>query len=168
MLLSACAMRAQSRPQAAPQPTPEPVAGQIVTGTGLDIRSPYGFLQFGGNELTIGSFIEDPPKVRLASPAGKGLGSVSFNRIRPDGVQEEIVLISGVEAEDGPGTMGGQFQISVRRKLSDGDQAMRLAVVVTVAYSRTGEPEVYIAPSMGVFTQRPYVAPIGSDPEVLR
>lgn len=160
LVLSDCAVRAQG-PRMAP-PDAQPPASQVITGTGLDIRTPTGFLQFGGNELTVGSTVEDPPKVRLTTPAGKALGSVSFNRTRPDGVQEEIVLITGTEAEDAPGSMGGQFQIAVRRKLSDGDQAMRLAVVVTVAYSRTGEPEIYIAPAMGVFTQRPYMAPLGA------
>ena len=135
--------------------------GQVVTGTGLDIRTRIGFLQFDGNELTVGSTIADPPKVRLVAPEGQ-LGAVSFNRLRADGAQEEVVLLIGKEAEDAPGSLGGQFEIWLRRKYSDGDRAMRLAGVLTVGYSRSGDPEIYWSPSLGVFTQRPYMAPLSS------
>ncbi len=134
---------------------------QVLTGSGLDIRSEYGFLHFSGNELTVGSTIDDPPKVRLASPSG-ALGAVTFSRLRADGVQEEIVMLLAKEAEDAPGSLGGQFEVWVRRKFADGDQAMRLAGILTVGYSRSGEPEALWAPSLGVFTQRPYMAPLGS------
>lgn len=48
-----------------------------------------GFLLFDGNELTVGSKIGDPPKLRLTSPInsdGGGGGCVSYNASRQAGV----------------------------------------------------------------------------------
>ncbi len=135
---------------------------QVITGTGLDIRTSYGFLQFGGNELIVGSLINDPPKVRLATPQGGILGAVSFNRIRPDGIQEEVVAIIGKESEEDPGSYGGTFEVWVRRKFAMDEDGLRLAGVITVDFSRSGEPEVLWAPSLGKFTRPPYVAPLGT------
>jgi hypothetical protein len=87
---------------------------------------------------------------------------VSFNHLRTDGAQEEVALLIGKLAEDAPESLGGQIEVYVRRKWSDGDQAMRLAGVLTVSYTRSGEPEVHFAPLLGIFTQRPYMAPLGS------
>jgi hypothetical protein len=42
-----------------------------------------GFLGFEGNELTVGSKIDDPPKVRVTSPItthGGGGGVISFQQ----------------------------------------------------------------------------------------
>lgn len=58
----------------------------------------WGYVEFGFNELTIVSTVPDPPKVRQASPTGS-LGAYSFNLLRPDGSQQELVLIQGKKDE---------------------------------------------------------------------
>lgn len=63
------------------------------------IKTDFGYLVFEGNELLVVSTVPDPPKVRLASPSGLSLGAVSFNRLRPDGRQEEMILIQGKQDE---------------------------------------------------------------------
>lgn len=74
-----------------------------------------GFLVFDGNELTIGSKIDDPPKLRLTSPLtdhGGGGGVVSFNLSRRAGVvldghdQDEIGMVRVEQAEDVRGQLG--------------------------------------------------------------
>ena len=68
----------------------------------MRIDSPWGYLEFdedGSNELLIVSTVEDPPKLRLASPAGLSLGAISFNRLRPDGKQDEMILLQGKQDE---------------------------------------------------------------------
>jgi hypothetical protein len=74
-----------------------------------------GFLVFDGNELTVGSKIGDPPKVRLTSPImpdGGGGGVVSYNASRQAGVvcdghqQTEMAMDRVEQAEDVRGQQG--------------------------------------------------------------
>jgi hypothetical protein len=82
-----------------------------------------GFREFGGNEETIGSKINDPSGIRLGSVEG-AYGKVSMNRLVPDPArpgeftQLERVLIVG--ADDGlvfqiqrPGTVGDAGMMKV-------------------------------------------------------
>jgi hypothetical protein len=110
-----------------------------VNGSG----SPFGKLIFSGNELSLIGF-GDPPKVRLASDTSgnAGGGAISFNVLRPDGVQEEFFLINGTLDEEAPGSLAGQLKIFVRRRNADGDDAMRLMGVISAAYTSNGEPRV--------------------------
>lgn len=74
-----------------------------------------GFLVFDGNELTVGSKIGDPPKVRLTSPInadGGGGGVISYNASRQAGVvcdghqQTEMAMDRVEQAEDVRGQLG--------------------------------------------------------------
>jgi hypothetical protein len=67
-----------------------------------------GYVIAEGNEFTIGSKIDDPPKVRVGSQIfthGGGGGVISFSRMRSSGVcfgdqQDEIAMIRVEQAED--------------------------------------------------------------------
>lgn len=68
-----------------------------------------GYLLMDGNELTIGSKIDDPPKIRLTSPGtehGGAGGVVSFNLSRNTGTicdghqQTEMAMIRVEQASD--------------------------------------------------------------------
>ena len=63
----------------------------------------WGYLAFDTNELLVVSTIEDPPKIRMASPArtdgGLSLGAFSFNILRSDGRMIETVLFQGKRDE---------------------------------------------------------------------
>lgn len=74
-----------------------------------------GFLLFDGNELTVGSKIGDPPKLRLTSPInsdGGGGGCVSYNASRQAGVvcdghqQTELAMDRVEQAEAVRGQLG--------------------------------------------------------------
>lgn len=89
------------------------------------IETPIGRLEFGGNELHIISTVDDPPKVRMAAPTA-GMGCISGNRLRADGVgeDEKILLILKDDTQEGydvfqqqPGTSD---DAGMRRLLSVG------------------------------------------------
>lgn len=114
-------------------------------------ESDIGYVIFEGNELTIGSKVDDPPKVRFTAPIdhrkGGGGGALSFNHSRHYGVicpgsdQGEMGLLRVEQAFDVRGTpsnLKGEMSI----QLSDGgdqDSAMgkvldfTLTVVDTVS-----------------------------------
>lgn len=87
-----------------------------------------GYLGFDGNELIIGSKIDDPPKVRLTSPlypTGGGGGAISFNYSREIGVvcdghqQDEVAMIRVEQAEDVRGQLGNR-KAELNLLLADG------------------------------------------------
>lgn len=88
------------------------------------VETDWGWLEFDGNELSIVSTVEDPPKVRLAALYGRSLGALSFNRLRPDGRQEEVVLMQGKIDERYPTGLGGELLVQARRPGGVGDAAM--------------------------------------------
>ncbi len=92
------------------------------------INLEWGYIEYGPNELSIVSTVEDPPGLRLATLNGGSLGKLSFNRMRPDGVQEEIVLLQGKEDERyrgaSPPAQAGEVTLHLRRPFADGDGAM--------------------------------------------
>jgi len=57
------------------------------------IELPFGRILFAGNEVTLESTIDDPPKWRLACAQGLTLGGFSASRMRPDGVQDEMGVL---------------------------------------------------------------------------
>lgn len=74
-----------------------------------------GYVGLDGNELIVGSKIDDPPKVRLTAPlylTGGGGGVISFNISRYTGVvcdghaQDEIAMIRVEQSEDVRGDLG--------------------------------------------------------------
>jgi hypothetical protein len=85
------------------------------------IELEWGYIEYGPNEVSIVSTVEDPPGLRLASAFGSGLGKISFNRLRPDGVQEEVALLQGKEN----GNLGGELRLDLRAPNEDGDGAMK-------------------------------------------
>lgn len=118
--LLACA---QIAPIRAPAPTPAAGCNPIVL--------PWGRIEFGNNEVSIISQVDDPPALRLASPGpGGSLGKISFNRLRPDGKQEELVLLQGKADHRYPGT--GEVTIHVKgpSMIGAGDAAMVEVVVL--------------------------------------
>lgn len=87
-----------------------------------------GYVALDGNELIIGSKIDDPPKVRLTSPlypTGGGGGAISFNYSREIGVvcdghqQDEIAMIRVEQAEDVRGQLGNR-KAELNLMLADG------------------------------------------------
>lgn len=97
----------------------------------------YGFLAMDGNELTVGSKVDDPPKLRLTSTitaTGGGGGVVSFNRSRQAGVvcdghsQEEMAMLRVEQAEDVRGQEGNlkaEFNFLANTGASGDDSAMQ-------------------------------------------
>ena len=96
-----------------------------------------GYLLMDGNELTVGSKIDDPPKVRLTSPLtehGGGGGCISYNASRTEGRvclgqdQLEMALDRVEQAEDVRGQVGN-LKAERNFLLNDGsgagDNAMR-------------------------------------------
>ena len=57
---------------------------------------------------------DDPVKIRLASRGANVGGEVTFNRLRADDKQEELVRISGQRADDAGSNDYGQCIISIR------------------------------------------------------
>lgn len=100
------------------------------------IDLPWGYIELQNNEVTLASTVEDPPKVRQASPAG-GLGALSFNRLRLDGGQDELVLIQGKQREDfradGEHNLSGELSLHLRNHRAPGDEDAQMlrALIVT-------------------------------------
>lgn len=91
----------------------------------------WGRVEFGRNEITIVSTVDDPPAVRLAVSRLGSMGKLSFNYLRPDGVQEEMVLIQGVQDERYRGTSDliAEFGLNVRQPGAN-DQAMKRVLTI--------------------------------------
>lgn len=81
-----------------------------------------GYREFGGNEETLASTIPDPPKQRFAAPSGS-FGCLSGNVLRPDGGQNEKVLLIFKPDEDAGGD-GGCYEFFAQRPGTDDDANM--------------------------------------------
>ncbi|MPZ20118.1 MAG: hypothetical protein GEV06_19705 [Luteitalea sp.] len=94
----------------------------------------WGYVEITNNEVSIISTVDDPPKVRMASIAGGSLGALSFGRLRPDGVQEEMVLIQGKQDERArcnPRDLSGEVTVHIRNGNDpDSDRAMTKVFVL--------------------------------------
>lgn len=98
-----------------------------------------GYVIAEGNELTVGSKIDDPPKVRVTSittSQGMGGGVISFNRSRHAGVcygdqQDEMSMIRVAQADDVRGDVSS-VKAEISFQLNDGsgsgDSAMQKAL----------------------------------------
>lgn len=87
-----------------------------------------GYLLFDGNELTIGSKVPDPAKVRVTGPVnadGGGGGVWSANISRQAGVvcdghqQDEVAMIRVEQAQDVRGQLGNR-KVEITLQLADG------------------------------------------------
>lgn len=100
----------------------------------LRIHMAWGYVDIGPtNEVHIVSTVEDPPKVRLAAAAGRSLGAISFNRLRADGQQEEVVLLQGKIDERWPvDSLVGELRLDLRRPARPGesDDAQMVPIVL--------------------------------------
>jgi len=81
-----------------------------------------GFRDFSGNEQTIGSTVDDPAAVRVASPSG--VNKFSGSVLTPEGTQQEKQLIITGFDEDGNGCFDFFGQLAGR---SDDAGMIRLA-----------------------------------------
>ena len=65
------------------------------------VETPLGRIEFCNNELTVLSTVDDPPKVRMAAPAGTATGCVSGNVLRADGVGQDEKVLLILKEQDG-------------------------------------------------------------------
>lgn len=95
-----------------------------------------GYLVMEGNELSIGSKLNDPPKVRLTAPVyatGGGGGCVSYNRSIREGAvcfgneQQEMALDRVEQAEDvrGQNSLKAERNFLLNDGSGSGDSAMK-------------------------------------------
>lgn len=99
--------------------------------------TPIGWVSLEGNELTIGSKIDDPPKIRLAAPCtphGGGGGVVSFNVARNmgqvcEGSQQVEIGYLRVEQSDSVRGQEGNPRGEMNFFLSDGSSEADAAMV---------------------------------------
>lgn len=89
------------------------------------------FEAVGDNETSLVSTKDDPPKDRKGVAWqwgwGRTMGATSFNYVRPDREEEEVVLLQG-KVEGGPGErydftdLAGEYRLDIRgpRDASDG------------------------------------------------
>ena len=98
--------------------------GNIVT----DLLGAY-FRSTGLNETTLVSTRDDPPKhrfgVKWLPGWGRSLGCLSFNKVRQDEVEDEVVLIQGkMDDRYSPENMAGELRLDLKRPSisnTDGD-----------------------------------------------
>ena len=50
----------------------------------------WGYADWGPNGFILVSIVPDPPEIRLGATHGGGLGKLSWDYVRPDGVHEEL------------------------------------------------------------------------------
>lgn len=91
------------------------------------ITLPWGYIEYGLNEVSIVSTVEDPPAVRLATEGGKCVGKVSFNAKRGD-TQYEIGLIRVNEEPVGSGR--GEMYFGVTDTVGS-DDGMKEAILIS-------------------------------------
>ena len=88
---------------------------------------PWGRIEVSTNEISIISTVDDPPKIRLASP-NKTVGAMSFNKLRADGKQQELALLSLSMEKSGP-----MFKLHVSDGLGDQDKNMHRVMEASVS-----------------------------------
>jgi hypothetical protein len=100
--------------------------------------SSYGELHFDGNELSVRSLIDDPPKVRLEAPPGSlSKGLVTWGTRRPDGRFEELALFQGKQDErvrDDPLNFTGEIDVFVRRHDPNSGDDRQFLRVLTIRH----------------------------------
>lgn len=90
-----------------------------MSSTGTRITLDWGYIQYDLNEVQIVSTTDDPPGIRLgklkSAGPGRSLGKISFNIVREDGAQEEVVLLQGKRRYDDPNNQAGELYIGINR-----------------------------------------------------
>jgi hypothetical protein len=107
-----------------------------------DFNMPDGYFKSTGqNEVTLVSVVDDPPKFRLGKLInelwGRALGCLSFNNVRADGSEDELVLVQAKETEvynNGPKNGGGEIWIGFKEPNSGStDDAMKTGLVANTS-----------------------------------
>ena len=109
------------------------------------IDTPIGYLDFDGNELTVGSKIDDPPKIRMTNPApGGSYGCISGNRTRADGSQLEKVLLilKPDDASAGQQHEGGSYDFFAQLAGTEDDAGMVRVKTLTTQFEETYVPVI--------------------------
>lgn len=119
---------------------------QANPGDVIDLA--WGNIKIQFNEIEVNSLVEDPPGVRLASSAGGSLGKISGNRLRPDGVHDEVCMIQfKIDERYRPASAGGhgthwenvgEVRIDVRRRSRTDDPNDDKAMEPAVQYLHDG------------------------------
>lgn len=90
-----------------------------MSSSGTRINLDWGYIQYDKNEVQIVSTIDDPPGIRLgklkSAGPGRSLGKLSFNVVRDDGTQEEVVLLQGKRRYDDPDNLTGELYVGINR-----------------------------------------------------
>jgi hypothetical protein len=86
--------------------------------------SPYGAIHYTNGELENRAHVGDPVAYRGGAKEGGSLVKFSGDRIRPDNVLEECVLLQFKEDERHQGSKAGEATLHLRRPHADGDAAM--------------------------------------------
>lgn len=94
--------------------------------SGFSFSLPTGYFRSAGdNEVElVDTSAGDPVKIRLGARNGNGLGAVSVNRVRANGVQDEAALIYGKLDDRYPSQLVGMWDIFVQRPGVEGDAGM--------------------------------------------
>jgi len=111
-----------------------------------------GFVDASGNELTVGSTVDDPAAIRVASPAGTN--KISGNVLNPDGSQSEKNLLILTMDESG-GCYDFQAQLPGR---TDDNGMVRLARLSPKGF------ELFVPIIHSPMPTIPPAPPDGSDP----
>jgi hypothetical protein len=103
-----------------------------------EFELPDGYFKpTGQNEVTLVSTVDDPPKFRLGKKIsdlwGRALGCLSFNNVRADGSEDELVLIQGKETEtfwNGEKNGGGELWVGFKEPNGGSDDSSMLTGLV--------------------------------------
>lgn len=142
-----------------------------MSSTGTRINLDWGYIQYDANEVQIVSTIDDPPGLRLGTLVragmGRSLGKISFNLVREDGTQDEVVLLQGKRRYDDPHDLTGELYIGINRGGSGDSDMIDVALVhhdgieCRVPISAPNFSAVAVAPSTPSFPNK-LVSPDGT------
>jgi len=114
---------------------------------------PWGRIEFGLNEMSIVSTVDDPAKLRIGATESNVFGCVSGDYVRPSGVHEQKILIKMSEDDNHPGQRGGMMEVFLQRPGTTDDENMIRALTLTTEYVQ------FHVPFKGVEPQQPAVPP---------
>lgn len=97
----------------------------------FDLPTGY-FESTGQNEVTLVDTTAegDPVKFRGGARNGRGLVCFSANRVRSNGVQDEVGMICGKIDERYPNLLGGEWEVFVQNPFVGGDAGMERAITI--------------------------------------
>ena len=105
-----------------------------------NINLPGGRIEFGVNEMSVISTVDDPAKVRIGGTRSSVFGCISGDFVRPSGVQEEKILIQMKEDDNHPGQKGGMVEIHLQRPGTNDDENLVRVLTLTTEYAQFHVP----------------------------